>query len=305
MPTARVGRTQSAYAREFDKKIIELNNLSERAATYLLHDPQVKSVYRENIRKAISYLTTEFYKKGDYSTEYRNERDNIYNGLIYLYEGEHAAYQRARRNDWSIYEMTAKFENSGFLFYSKETLQIVGGVVQVLGGLVTFQIGAKIKSRTFKGAGILTIFVGASNTFEHGSAIFYEVTKGEYGKLDHNFLNNIMVHISKQMGHCERTGELAYKTIDFSVGMFLSFGTLVKLNNPKRILNLPFESKSGLVYPGVIDRMTNPKGGFFLYNALQSDYVPRAYQMSRPALFYNAGMTGYKGLILFPEYNSQ
>ena len=87
MPTARVISTQPAYSREFDDYCHKLKNLSERAASYILHDPQVRTVYRENIRQAIAYLREEFYRKRssaeDYYT-YREGRDNALNGLVYL-----------------------------------------------------------------------------------------------------------------------------------------------------------------------------------------------------------------------------
>ncbi|HHQ6612699.1 hypothetical protein [Morganella morganii] len=63
MPTARVLSTQPAYSREFDDYCNKLKTLSERAASYLLYDQEVKIIYRENIRKAIAYLREEFYRK--------------------------------------------------------------------------------------------------------------------------------------------------------------------------------------------------------------------------------------------------
>jgi hypothetical protein len=305
MGTGRVSNYTWVYSSEFDKKINELKNLSERAATYLLYDPNVKSVYRENIRKAIDYLYNEFHKKGDYSKDYRDERSNIYNALIYLYEGENSTYQRARRKDWSVYELTSKFEDSGFLFYSQKTLQVIGGGVQIVGGVITFRVGTLIKSNHLRGMGVLAISVGASNAAEHAASIVYEVTKGEYGSINGNVLNNMSGKISEYMGYDYRNGELAYKTIDFSVSMFLTFGSLVKLNNPRRILNLPVESRGGTIYPNVIDRMFNAKGNFFLMSALRDDFASKVSQMSRPAFLYNAAMSGYKAKLLLSQFEDQ
>ena len=113
MPTARVLSTIPAYNREFDDYCRKLKTLSERATVYLLHDPEIKTIYRENISRTIAYLREEFYRKmnsgEDYFT-YRNSRQNIFNGLIYLYQNEETDYQKGRRKDWSIYESTKKFE---------------------------------------------------------------------------------------------------------------------------------------------------------------------------------------------------
>ncbi|MDF7414456.1 hypothetical protein NFG06_09855 [Proteus mirabilis] len=87
MPTARVLSTIPAYNREFDDYCRKLKTLSERATVYLLHDPEIKTIYRENISRTIAYLREEFYRKmnsgEDYFT-YRNSRQNIFNGLIYI-----------------------------------------------------------------------------------------------------------------------------------------------------------------------------------------------------------------------------
>lgn len=302
MPTARVARAHWTYSREFDNKIEELKKLSERAASYLLYDPEVKSLYRENIRRATSYLYNEFHKKEAYSNEYLDNRSNIFSALTYLYEGEYAAYQRARRKDWSVYEATAKFENSGIVFYSKETLKLIGGVVQMAGGAYTFKIGRVIKKSGLQGIGMLAMSVGASNFVEHGSSIIYEFTRGEYGAFDNNFLQKVMRDVSVFMGYNPRSGELAYKTVDFGVSMFLTYGALVRLNNPKRILNLPYESKSKLIYPNLVDRAVNPKGNFFLYHALRADFIPKIKKMSQPQFLINAGISGYKAKLLLSEY---
>ena len=303
MPTARVARAHWAYSKEFDNKIEELKKLSERAASYLLHDPDVKSLYRENIRRATSYLYDEFHRRN--SDDYLDNRSNIFDALNYLYEGEYAAYQRARRKDWSVYEATAKFESSGFIFYSKETLKVIGGIVQVMGGFYAFKIGKMIKKPRLQGIGVLAMSVGTSNTVEHAASIFYEFTRGEYGALDANVLQNLMGDISVSMGYSHRIGELAYKTIDFSVSMFLTYGALVRLNNPRRILDLPFKSKNKLIYPNLAERFVNPKGNFFLYHALRADFIPKVKQMSRPAFLLNAGMSGYKAKLLLSEYEKK
>lgn len=307
MPTARVLSSQPAYSREFDDYCNKLKNLSERAATYLLQDPEVKSVYRENIRKAIAYLRDEFYRKRssaeDYYT-YREGRDNAFNGLLYLYESEEADYQRGRRNDWSVYEATKKFEDSGGFFYLKEGMQVIGGVVQVGGGVLIFKTGVLLRSNTLKGIGSLAVFTGLSNSVEHGFAIQYEISKGKYGGNNKNFLQNSMADIAEYTGYSRRSGELAYKTVDFSISMFLSFGALVKLRDPRRILNLPVKIRSGVVYPSLLERWFGEKGDFFLFHALRSDFTFKVSQMSRPYFLYNAGMAVNKFSLLLSEYDN-
>lgn len=306
MPTARVLSSQPAYSREFDDYCNKLKNLSERAATYLLQDPEVKSIYRENIRKAIAYLRDEFYRKRssaeDYYT-YREGRDNAFNGLLYLYESEDADYQRGRRNDWSVYELTAKFEESTGFFYIKKGVGIIGGLAQVWGGIITFRMGQAIRSNTLKGIGVLAMTTGGSNTIENGSVLMYELTKGKYGKIDNNFLQNSMADVAEYAGYSRRSGELIYQTVDFSISMFLAFGSLVKLNNPKRILNLPVKTRNGIAYPTLLERWFGDKGGFFLFHALRSDFTFKVMQMSRPAFLYYSGTAGMKAKLLLSEYS--
>ncbi|HHZ8354284.1 DUF4225 domain-containing protein [Morganella morganii] len=305
MPTARVLQTQPAYSREFDGYCHKLKNLSERAASYMLNDQGIKAIYRENIREAIKYLRDEFYRKRTSSESYQaylSGRDNAFNGLIYLYECEEADYQRARRKDWSIYEITAKFEENPGFFYLKKGAGIVGGIFQFGGGFATFKIGKAIRSGTLQGIGVLAMTTGGSNAIEDGSALIYEWTKGKYGKIDNNILQNSMADVAAYAGFSRHSGELTYKTIDFSIGMFLSFGMLVKLKNPNRLLHLPVETRNGTVYPGIIERFFGEKGGFFLFHALRSDFVFKVQQMTKPAFWYYSGMTGYKAKILISEY---
>lgn len=296
------------YYREFDGYINKLKNLSDRASTYLLHNAEVKSIYRENIRKSIEYLRGEFYKKRDFlgdQHQYQNNKSNIFNGLIYLYEGEESTYQKARRNDWSIYELTSWFEERGVLFYGEKSLKIFGGVIQIAGGYIVFRTGKIVKSSSLKGIGALAMATGTSNTLELSSEIVYRITEGKYGGENQNILENSMADIYEYAGYDRRHGELTYKTIDFSVSMFLSFGALVKLNNPQRIFNLPVKTNGKMIYPSLIDRVLNPKGSFFLSSAIRSDFTFKINQMSKPAFLYNSGMSVNKAKILISEYKKE
>ncbi|WP_025154554.1 DUF4225 domain-containing protein [Morganella morganii] len=305
MPTARVLSTQPAYNREFDDYCNKLKTLSERAASYLLYDPEVKIIYRENIRKAIAYLREEFYRKRssaeDYYT-YREGRDNAFNGLIYLYQSEEADYQRGRRNDVSVYESTKQFEEQGWIFYAKEGFQIVGGCVQIAGGFLTFRTGRLIRSNTLKGIGALAMATGLSNTIEHSAFIQYEITNGESGGGNKNYMQNAMAEISEYVGYGRKSGELTYKAVDFGVSFFLSFGALVKLKNPNRLLHMSVPTRNGIVYPTLMERLFGDKGGFFLWHALRSDFTFKVNQMSKPFFIYNAGMSVNKLRLILSEY---
>ncbi|EMJ9773754.1 DUF4225 domain-containing protein [Morganella morganii] len=304
MPTARVLSTQPAYSREFDDYCNKLKTLSERAASYLLYDQEVKIIYRENIRKAIAYLREEFYRKRSSAEDhytYRQGRDNAFNGLVYLYQSEEADYQRGRRNDWSVYEATEQFEEQGWIFYAKKTGEIVGGLIQITGGYLTFKTGKLIRSNKLKGIGALAIATGFSNTIDHGAVILYEITKGKSGGYNNNYMQNAMADISEYAGYGRRSGELTYKTVDFSVSLFLSFGALVKLKNPNRLLNLPVTTRNGVVYPTRMERWFGDKGGFFLWHALRSDFTQKFKQMPRPLFIYNAGMSGNRLRLLLSE----
>ncbi|MEY1425312.1 DUF4225 domain-containing protein [Morganella morganii] len=176
----------------------------------------MKIIYRENIRKAIAYLREEFYRKRSSAEDhytYRQGRDNAFNGLVYLYQSEEADYQRGRRNDWSVYEATEQFEEQGWIFYAKEEFQILGGVVQIAGGVITFKTGQLIRSNKLKGIGALAITTGISNAFEHGFIIQYEITKGKFGGYNKNYIENVMADISEYAGYGRRSGELTYKTV--------------------------------------------------------------------------------------------
>lgn len=110
-----------------------------------------------------------------------------------------------------------------------------------------------------------------------------------------------MADISEYAGYGRRSGELTYKTVDFSVSLFLSFGALVKLKNPKRLLNLPVSTRNGVVYPTIMERWFGDKGGFFLWHALRSDFTFKVNQMSKPFFLYNTGMSVNKLRLLLSE----
>lgn len=304
MPTARVLSTQPAYNREFDNYCNKLKTLSERAASYLLYGPEVKIIYRENIRKAIAYLREEFYRKRSSAEDhyaYRQGRDNAFNGLVYLYQSEEADYQRGRRNDWSVYEATEQFEEQGWVFYAKKTGEIIGGAIQIAGGYFTFKIGQITKSNKLKGIGALAMLTGGSNAIEHANEIIYNYTKGKYGGNDRNYFENSMAEVAEYVGYSRHNGEIAYKFMDFGVSVFLSFGALVKLNNPNRLLHLPVHTRNGIVYPTIIERLRGNKGGFYLWHALRSDFVSKFKQMSKPVFLYQSGMAAYKLKLIIPE----
>ncbi|EMQ4858363.1 DUF4225 domain-containing protein [Morganella morganii] len=304
MPTARVLSTQPAYNREFDDYCNKLKTLSERAASYLLYDPEVKIIYRENIRKAIAYLREEFYRKRSSAEDhyaYRQGRDNAFNGLVYLYQSEEADYQRGRRNDWSVYESTKQFEEQGWVFYAKKTGELVGGVIQIAGGSLTFKTGQLIKSNTLKGIGALAMLTGASNVTEHVNEIIYNFTRGKHGGNDRNYFENSMAEIAEYAGYSRHNGEVAYKLMDFSVSLFLSFGALVKLKNPNKLLHLPVYTRNGIVYPTIIERWFGDKGGYYLFHALRSDFTFKFKQMYKPVFLYQSGMATYKLKLIIPE----
>ncbi|EPU3936326.1 DUF4225 domain-containing protein [Morganella morganii] len=304
MPTARVLSTQPAYSREFDDYCNKLKTLSERAASYLLYDQEVKIIYRENIRKAIAYLREEFYRKRSSAEDhytYRQGRDNAFNGLVYLYQSEEADYQRGRRNDWSVYEATEQFEEQGWLFYAKKTGEIVGGLIQVAGGALTFKTGQMVRSNTLKGIGALAVLTGASNVIEHTNETIYNYTRGKSGGNHRNYFENAMAEIAEHAGYSRHNGEVAYKLMDFSVSLFLSFGALVKLNNPNKLLHLPVYTRNGVVYPTIIERWFGNKGGYYLFHALRSDFIFKVKQMSKPVFLYQSGMATYKLKLIIPE----
>lgn len=310
MPSSRVLSMLPEYNREFDNYCQKLKSLSERAASYLLISSEVKIIYKENIRKTIEYFREEFYRKQETDELYfslRDSRQNIFNGLIYLYQSEEADYQRGRRKDWSIYESTKQFEEQGWLFYGKEGLQIIGGVIQVAGGYVTFKTGSAIKLKGLQGIGLLAMATGVSNTYEHTSRITYNITRGEYGGYNKNFLKNITGDMAEYAGYNRDNGEVIYNTVDFSISMFLTFGALVKLKDPKRLLNIPYKpinNSSKAIYPNMIDRLLNHKGGFFLWHAMQADFTFKVNQMSRPYFIYNSAMAINKFRLLLSENES-
>lgn len=308
MPTARVLSTIPAYNREFDDYCRKLKTLSERATVYLLHDPEIKTIYRENISRTIAYLREEFYRKmnsgEDYFT-YRNSRQNIFNGLIYLYQNEETDYQKGRRKDWSIYESTKKFEEQGWIFYTREGFQVLGGGVQIAGGYLTFKTGKIVRSNKLKGIGTLAIATGFSDIAEHSAIIQYEITKGESGGYNNNYIQNIMADISEYAGYSRNSGALTYKTVDFGVSLFLSFGALVKLKDPKRLLNTPFipiKNRNKAMYPSLIDRWLNEKGGLFLWHAMRADFTFKVKKMSHPYFLYTSAMAANKFRLLLSEY---
>lgn len=170
---------------------------------------------------------------------------------------------------------------------------------------MTFNVGRAIRSNKLKGVGLLAMSVGASNSYESGSVLMYDITKGKIGGYDNNFIQNTMGNIAEHAGYSRHSGELTYKMVDFSVSVFLSFGALVKLKNPNRILNLPVKTRNGVVYPTLMERWFSDKGGYFLYHALRSDFTFKFKQMSRLMFLYNSGMAINKLRVLIPEFKEE
>lgn len=183
----------------------------------------------------------------------------------------------------------------------KKTGEIVGGLIQVAGGALTFKTGQMVRSNTLKGIGALAVLTGASNVIEHTNETIYNYTRGKSGGNHRNYFENAMAEIAEHAGYSRHNGEVAYKLMDFSVSLFLSFGALVKLNNPNKLLHLPVYTRNGVVYPTIIERWFGNKGGYYLFHALRSDFIFKVKQMSKPVFLYQSGMATYKLKLIIPE----
>ena len=161
-----------------------------------------------------------------------------------------------------------------------------------------------MRSNKLKGIGTLAIATGFSDIAEHSAIIQYEITKGESGGYNNNYIQNIMADISEYAGYSRNSGALTYKTVDFGVSLFLSFGALVKLKDPKRLLNTPFipiKNRNKAMYPSLIDRWLNEKGGLFLWHAMRADFTFKVKKMSHPYFLYTSAMAANKFRLLLSE----
>ncbi|WFQ81621.1 DUF4225 domain-containing protein (plasmid) [Xenorhabdus sp. SF857] len=298
----------------FDRYADELTKVARYSAAYLLDDIEVKNGYLHEIAQLIRVIRRDLQIALYNSGKGRGKWDSVYGDdeleKAYKYiseikkelDTEKYGYEQGRKKDRKTYLKTQEYSGKGFLFYGKNGLKIIGGIVQFGTGVMAFGTkgGGLVRGMESKGMGVLAVATGIGDTVEGVTNIMYEFTDGEV-----NPVNPVKSFTEKGfsfLGADEGSGELAYDAVNFGVGFYFAFAAFAKYDPSKRIINLPVETKSGLEKVPLLHRFFTEKGGVRLFKYMESDYNRKMFTSSKAVLTYKAGNTSIKAYLLLDKY---
>ncbi|PQQ41941.1 hypothetical protein C6H65_06175 [Photorhabdus luminescens] len=160
--------------------------------------------------------------------------------------------------------------------------------------------GGGVKKMESRGMGVLGTVTGIGDTVEGVTNIMYEFTDGEINPV--NPIKYFTEEGFSFLGADEGSGELAYDTVNFGVGIYFAFAAFAKYNPSKRIINLPMETKSGLEKVPLLHRLFTEKGGVRLFKYMESDYNRKMFTSSKAVLTYKTGNAAIKAYFLLDKY---
>ncbi|BET98899.1 DUF4225 domain-containing protein [Xenorhabdus taiwanensis] len=298
----------------FDKYADELTKVARYSAAYLLDNIESKNGYLHEIAQLIRVIRRDLQIALYNSEKGRGKWDFVYGDdeleKAYKYIGEIKneldaetyGYEQGRKKDRKTYLNTQEYSGKGFLFYGKNGLKVIGGLVQLGAGVMAFSTkgGGLLRGMESKGMGVLGIATGVGDTVEGVGNIVYEWTDGYID------LGNPTKILTEKgfyfFGADEGSGEFAYDMANFGVGLYFGFAAFAKYNPSKRIINLPVESKSGLEKVPLFHKLFTPKGGIRLYKYMEKDFNRKMFTSDKATLTYKTGNTAIKAYMLLDKY---
>ncbi|CDM92324.1 DUF4225 domain-containing protein [Xenorhabdus bovienii] len=297
----------------FDKYADELTRVARYSAAYLLDDIESKNGYLHEISQLIRVIRHDLQIALYNSEKRRGKWDFVYGDdeleKAYKYideikkelDAEKYGYEQGRKKDRKTYLNTQEYSGRGFLFYSKNGLKVIGGIVQLGAGIMAFGTrGGWVRTMESRGMGVLAIATGFGDAVEGASNIAYEWTDGYISP------SNPTKFMTEKgfsfFGADEGSGELAYDTVNFGVGIYFGFAAFTKFNPSKRIINLPVETKSGLEKVPLLHRLFTEKGGIRLFKWMEMDYKRKIFTSGKPILTYKTGNAAIKAYLLLDKY---
>ncbi|WP_261641015.1 DUF4225 domain-containing protein [Erwinia mallotivora] len=210
---------------DLDNYIVELQRVSELAATFLIKDALNRHDYLREISADIR----------DYQSRFDNEK-NPHNqtGIIEELKAElkltEREYQMLRMKDHVTYIVTDVFEEHGVLKYAKVAGGIFGGSMEAWGGFQLAKLGHSLKIKRLKGVGIILALYGANNVYESVTPVLYE--HSESGPIRYLYRK-----AAELAGFSNDEGDLAYSSVELSLSLYAAVRTPVLTQNPGRLVS--------------------------------------------------------------------
>ncbi|CDL80438.1 DUF4225 domain-containing protein [Xenorhabdus cabanillasii] len=290
----------------FDYAANELMKVARYSSAYLLEDIEFKNGYLREINEVIRLIRNDLkialYHYGKKRFENWKVAKKYVKEIEMELEAEKYGYEQLRKKDRKSYLKTQEFSEKGVVFYAKNGLTIVGGVVQTVFGVVTFVRGKILKPFESKTMGTLGFVTGLGDTAEGVTNILYEITDGEI-----NSMNPTKILTKKgfsALGIDEEYGEITYDVVDFCVSVYFGFAVLTKFDHPKRIIHLPLEAKGGLQKVPFLDKLFTNKG-VRLFKWAAADFKRKVFVSSKPVITYKATNSSIKMYLLIDKYINQ
>lgn len=302
----------------------ELRKISELSARYFLDDPYCKQGYRSEINEVIRLIRADFnialYNNSARHQRIDGTRDWVRENIgstgnwpdIYKYteeiknefESEKSAYSQLRKSSKELYNATRSYFGEGLAFYRDKTGDLVGGVFQIAGGVLTYRVGATMGSHTMKGAGVLSTILGGGKFHQGISDIVYEFTDGEI-----NMGSNLTIlGIEKGVdlfGGDKVIAKNVYYDLDFFSSVFTGFAAYKVVDPAKRtqIRLLPTETPNGLRKVGLFEKYFPDNVGFRIVKWTSENFKRKLNSSNKLLLLAAAGSSLVKLKLVLEEHN--
>ncbi|MEW5291557.1 DUF4225 domain-containing protein [Erwinia papayae] len=209
---------------DLDNYIVELQRVSELAATFLIKDALNRHDYLREISADIR----------DYQSRFDNEKNpHIQTGIIEELKAElklaEREYQMLRMKDYVTYVVTDIFEEHGVIKYAKVAGGVLGGGMQIWGGVELIKMGKSVNMKRLKGMGAVMIAHGMSNTYESVSPLLFEHSQS-------SVLRKVYRKAAELAGMSDDEGDFAYSGVELSLSIYAAIKSPVLTQNPGRLV---------------------------------------------------------------------
>ncbi|MEX9609814.1 hypothetical protein AB7179_15010 [Providencia manganoxydans] len=304
----------------------ELRKISELSARYFLDDPYCKQGYRSEINEVIRLIRADFnialynnkarYQRIDGARDWVKENIGStgnwpelykYTEEIKLeYESEKLAYAELRKINKDIYNETKSFSGEGWAFYSEKTGDILGGVLQTIGGAITYRVGSRMNNLPMKGAGVLGVVLGLGKAQQGVSDIVYELTDSEIN-MGNNFTLSGVEKGVNLFGGDKVTAQKIYYELDFATSLYLGFAAYKVVDPIKRttIRRLPTETSQGLKRVTFFEKYFPDNVGFRIVRWTNENFKRKLTASNKLLLLASASSSIYKLKLVLEQYEKK
>lgn len=129
--------------KQFDYYGDELIKISRYSAAYLLEYVDLKNNYLREISQVVRLIRSDFqialYNYNQGRQEYWADIKRCIAEIRMELDAERYGYEQGRKKDRKTYLKTQEYSGKGFLFYGKNGLKVIGGIVQFGAGVMSFR----------------------------------------------------------------------------------------------------------------------------------------------------------------------